>query len=91
MRLHSAIGPVPKIDTTDASQSSFTKVVASCNSFQDVCGKLIGVVQNRPVQSPSSISNLLWGAFRYPTDIDFRSNHAPYFNLQRLSLPTCWQ
>ena len=49
------------------------------------------MVQNRPVQSRPFISNLSWGAFRYPTDIDFRSNHTPKFTLQRLSLPDFWQ
>ena len=48
----SAIGPVPEIDTTVACQSSYTKVFASGGSFQDVCGELIGVSQNRPVQRP---------------------------------------
>ena len=45
------------------SQSSRTKVFASC-SFQDMCGELIGVVQDRPVQSPPFVCNRLWGAFR---------------------------
>ena len=36
---------------------------ASGGSFQDVCGELIGIGQNRPVQRPP-FSNLLWGAFR---------------------------
>ena len=30
----------------------YTKVFASGGSFQDVCGELIGVGQNRPVQKP---------------------------------------
>ena len=70
--MRSAVGPVPEIDTTVASQSSDTKVLASGGSFQDVCGELIEVVQDRPVQNPKLISNLLWGAFRYPTYTDFR-------------------
>ena len=69
MQWQSAIGPVPLIDTTVAG-SSYTKVLASGTSFQDVCGELIGVVQVRPVQSPTFIPNLLWAAFRYPTDTD---------------------
>ena len=32
--------------------------------------ELIGVVQGRLFHSPTFISNLLWGAFRYPTGID---------------------
>ena len=32
------------------------------------------MVQDRPVLSSAFISNLLWGAFRYPTGIDLRSN-----------------
>ena len=51
-QLRSAVAPVPEIDTTVASQSSYTKVFASGGTFQDVCGKLIGVGQNRPVQIP---------------------------------------
>ena len=49
---------VPEIDTTVASQSSYMKVFASGGSLQDMYGELIGVVQDRPVQSPSFISNL---------------------------------
>ena len=61
--LRLAVVPVPEIDTTVACQSSYTK--ASGGSFQDVCGELIGMGQNRPVQRPPlSLSNLLWGAFR---------------------------
>ena len=75
--MRSAVGPVPETDTTVASQSSYTKVFASGGSFQDVCGELIGVGQDRPSQRPSLISNLLWGAFLHPTDIDFRSNLTP--------------
>ena len=59
-----AIGLVPEIDTTVASQSSYTQVFPSGGSFQDVHGKLIRVVQDRPVQSPPIISNLLCGAFQ---------------------------
>ena len=50
--LRSAVVPVPEIDTTVACQSSYTKVFASGGSFQDVCGELIGMGQNRPVQRP---------------------------------------
>ena len=57
--LGSAVTLVPKFDTTVACQSSYTKVFASDGSFQDVCGELIGVVLDRPVQSPPFISNLL--------------------------------
>ena len=91
--MRSAVGPVPEIDTTVASQSGYTKVLASGGSFQAICGQLIGVVQDRPVQSPPFVSeaNLLWKAFRYPTDIDFRSNQTEYFPLHSLSLPECWQ
>ena len=32
--------------------SSYTKVFASCVSFQDVCGELFGMGQKRPVQRP---------------------------------------
>ena len=62
-QLRSAVAPVPEIDTTVASQSSYTRVFASGGSFQDVCGELIGVGENRPVQRPP-LSYLLWGAFR---------------------------
>ena len=61
---HAVVGPVPEIDTTVASQSSYTKIFASVGSFQDVCGDLIGVGQDRPVQNPPFIPNLLWTAFR---------------------------
>ena len=50
--LWSAVVPVPEIDTTVACQSSYTQVFASGGSFPDVCGELIGVGQNRPVQRP---------------------------------------
>ena len=50
--MRSEVGPVPDSDTTVASQSSFMKVRASGGSFQDVCGELIVVVQDRPVQIP---------------------------------------
>ena len=53
--MRSAVGPVPEIDTTVASQSGYTKVLASGGSFQAICGQLIGVVQDRPVQSPPFI------------------------------------
>ena len=37
-------------------------------------------------------ATLLWKALHYPKDIDFRSNHTPYFALLHLSLPDCcWQ
>ena len=45
----SAVGPVLEIDTAGARQSSYTKVFARGGSFQDVCGELIRVDQNRPV------------------------------------------
>ena len=90
--MRSAVGPVPEIDTTVASQSSDTKVLASGGSFQDACGKLIGVVRDRPIQSPPFLSNLLWGAFRYTIDIDFRSNPSLYLStLRRVSMPDCLQ
>ena len=50
--LRPAVVPVPEIDTTVACQSSYTKVFASGGSFQDVCGELIGVDQDRSVQRP---------------------------------------
>ena len=37
---------------------------ANSGSFRDVCGELIGVVQDRPVQGPPFISNRLWGTSR---------------------------
>ena len=56
---------------------------ASCSS-QDVCSELTGAVQYRLVQSlpslqslQSLISDLLWGALRYPTDFDFHGNPIP--------------
>ena len=54
-----------------------------------VCVELIGVVQDRPVQSPPFISkgNLLRKAFRYPTDIDFRSNPTPQTLIFAVILP----
>ena len=60
--LRSAIRPNLENDTTVASQSSYTKVLASGGGVQDVCGELIGVVQHRPVQSPPMIlkADLLW-------------------------------
>ena len=68
---------------TPLVQVSCTKVFSSGGSFQDVCGELLGVVQDHPVQSPpfTSRAKLLWIAFRYPADIDFRSNHIPYTSL----------
>ena len=53
--MRSAVGPVPEVDTTAASQSSCTKVLARGGSFRDVCGELIGVIQDHPVQSPPFI------------------------------------
>ena len=50
--LRSAVVSVPEIDTTVVCQSSYTKVFASGGSFQDVCGELIRMGQNRPVQRP---------------------------------------
>ena len=50
--MRSAVGPVPETDTTVASQSSYMKVFAYGGSFKDVCGELIGMGQNRPVQRP---------------------------------------
>ena len=35
---------------------------ASNGSFKDVCGELIGIVQDCPVQGPPFIDKLLWGA-----------------------------
>ena len=52
----SAVGPVPETDAIVAGQSRYTKVLASGSSFQDVSGELIGVVQDRPFQSPPFIS-----------------------------------
>ena len=82
---------MPEIDTTVASQSIYTKALASGDNFREVCGEVIVMGQDRPIQSPPLISNLLWGAFCYPTDIDFRGNQTPYFTLWCLSLPDCWQ
>ena len=59
---------------------------ASAGSFQ-VCGELVGMVQGRLPQSPPFISNVLWGAFRRPAVIDFRSNPTPHFTQQHWSLP----
>ena len=89
--MRSAIGPALETDTTVASQS--TKVLASGGSFQAMYGELVGVIQDRPVQNPPFISkaNLLWKEFHYPTDIDFRNNHTPYFALRRFTLLDCWQ
>ena len=39
-------------------------------NFQAVCVELIGVVKSHLFHSPPYISNLLWGAFCYPTGID---------------------
>ena len=51
-QLQSAVVPVPEIDPTVACQSTYTKVFTSGGSFQDVCGELIWVGQNGPVQRP---------------------------------------
>ena len=65
--------------------------------FEDVWGELIEVVQVRPLKNPPFISNLLWIAYRYPTDNDFRSNLTSndfrrnltsYLTLRRLSNAT---
>ena len=83
--LRSAVGPVPEIDTTVASQTSCIKdpkvfgsmkVPASRGSLQDVCGELIGVVLSPPFISKAYLP---WKTFRLPTDTDFRGNHTPYF------------
>ena len=50
-------------DTTFACQSSYIKVFASGDSFQDVCGELTGVIQGHPVHSPPFIPHLQWRAF----------------------------
>ena len=81
-----AIGPVAKIDATVASQSSYTRVFASSCRFQDVCGEVIELVQDRP----PFISNLLWGAFRYPTDIDFHSDSTTAFVSESLLAVNTW-
>ena len=62
--LRSTVVPVLEIDTTVACQSSYAKVFASGGSFQDVCGELIGVGQNRPVQRLPFSLIFFWGAFR---------------------------
>ena len=59
---------------------------AGGGSFQDVCGELIGVVQDRPLRS---ISSLLWGAFRCLIDINYRSNSTPYL-LRITAFLTAW-
>ena len=56
--------------------------------FEDVWGELIEVVQVRPLHSPPFISNLLWVAYRYPTDNDFRRNLTSYLTLRRMSNTT---
>ena len=91
-RWRSVVGAVPKVDTSLASPFSSTKLLAESGGFQDVRGELIEVFQDRPAQSPPFISkaSLLWKAFGYPTYIDYRSNHIPYFASGRLSLPDCW-
>ena len=67
--LRSTVVPVPETDATVASQSSYSKVFASGGSYQDVCGELVGVVQDRPAQSPPLILTpspyfALWRSFR---------------------------
>ena len=51
-------------------------MVLASGSFQDVGGELIGVVQDRPVQSPLFIAraNLLWKAFVVGSEYIARSN-----------------
>ena len=66
---------------------------ASNASFRDVCGELIGMVQDRPVQSPLFISNLLLGAFRIFMIIQSRENHQKVQCSRRLtasSWPKVW-
>ena len=41
--LQSAVGLVSETETTVANQSSYMEFFASGGSFQDVCGKLIGM------------------------------------------------
>ena len=61
-------------------------------SVQEVCGVLIGMVQDRPAQSPLFIANLLWGAFRYPQRHWLsQKSYQVLHTLRRLSLPDCWQ
>ena len=61
--MYSVIRSVPEIDTIVASQYSYMNVIVSGGSFQDVCGELIGVVQDHPVQSPLFIPNHRLGVF----------------------------
>ena len=60
--MRSVVDTVPEIDTTVGSQSNYTKALAGGGSFQDVCGELTRVVQDRLVHSPPFIFNFLWGA-----------------------------
>ena len=59
----------PLLHVSLVTRKSLPVVVVS-----KMCVELIGLVQDHPVQSAPFISkaNLLWKAFRYPKDIDFR-------------------
>ena len=55
------------IERDNAIATCISPVVVS---KMTVCVELIGLVKGRLVQSPPFISNLLWGAFHYPSGTD---------------------
>ena len=60
-----AVGPVPYLELTPLFHVLVTvRHFSSSGTFQEVWVELIEMVQDRPVQSLPSISNLLWGVFR---------------------------
>ena len=68
--LWSAVELIPEIDTTTASQSSYTEVHTSGGSFQEVCGKLIRVVLDHPFHSSLSL-RLTFGGKCFATSQTF--------------------
>ena len=82
---------VPETDTAIASQSSLTKVIASSDNFKDVCGELIGMGQNRPVQRPPLSLTFCGEHFSTPQTLAVTVILPHTVTLQCLSLPYCWQ
>ena len=88
--MRSSVGPVPETDTTVASQSSYTKVLSRGGSCQDVCGELIGVGQNRPVQRPPLSVTFCGDRYATTQSLTFIVTLPRIVNLLCSSLPDSW-
>ena len=70
---------------------SYTKVFASGGSFQDVCGELIGMGENRPVQRPPLSLTFCGERFATPQTLTFAVILPRIVTSRRSSLLDCWQ